>query len=65
MMTCKHCGFMMVWGLIQLFMVFYDFSKKFKDFINIHEYANKIIASPSRGLRNMLNVQFGTNFSSQ
>ena len=23
--TCKNCGFMMVWGLIQLFMVFYDF----------------------------------------
>ena len=25
-----------------LFMVFYDFSNKFKVFINIHEYANEI-----------------------
>ena len=23
--TCKICGLMMVWGLIQLFIVFYDF----------------------------------------
>ena len=30
----------MVWCLIQLFMFFYDFSYEFKDFLNIHEYAN-------------------------
>ena len=38
--TCKNCGLMMVWGLIQLYMVFYGFSIKFKYFINIHKYAN-------------------------
>ena len=39
---CKNCGLMMVWGLIQLFMVFYsyDFSNNFKDFINIRLNAN-------------------------
>ena len=45
-------------------MILHDFSNKFKDLINIDEYANLIIASPSMGLRNMSNVQFGTNFSS-
>ena len=40
--TCKSGGFMIVWGRNKLIMMgsFYDFPLTFKDFINIHEYAN-------------------------
>ena len=40
--TGNNCGLMMVWGLNELFMFLMIFSNKFKDFINIHEYANSI-----------------------
>ena len=49
--TCNNCGLMMVWGLNQLFMIFNDFSNKFKDFINIHEYANKISCISIHGFK--------------
>ena len=39
--TWTNCGLMMVWGLIISYLwCFYDFSNKFKVFINIYEYAN-------------------------
>ena len=44
-------GLMMVLAEICLFIVFYDFYLFFKVFINIHEYANKIICMSEHGVK--------------
>ena len=42
-----------------IYALLYDFSNKFKVFINIHEYAKLDVASPAMGLRHMAYVKFG------